>query len=187
MRKFAVSFLGHDCPGIVAKVAGLLEQAQCDIAEVTQTILTGEFAAIFIVHSPDEVDENVLLRHLQLGLEKQCVDLSVTVRQAVQGAWGTGRDMQPFVVTADGPNRPGLIAALSQVFADHGVNIENLKAVLGEGGPDQALFLFEVMIPYTADPVRLRRDLVERGKALSLRVSSQHRDIFEAVNRLGAV
>lgn len=187
MPKLAVSFLGRDCPGIVAKVTRLLEQAQCDISEVTQTILAGEFAAIFLVQAPDAVDETVLLRHLQLGMETQCVDLSVIVRPAIQGTWGDGRELQPFVVTADGPNRPGLIAGLSQVFADHGVNIENLKAVLGEGGPDHALFVFEVMIPYTADPVRLRQDLVDRGKALSLRVSAQHRDIFEAVNRLTVV
>lgn len=187
MHKFAASFLGRDCPGVVATVAGLMEQARCDIVEVSQTILAGEFAAIFIVMAPDTLDETALSRHLQLGLQESHVDLSVIVRPAVEGFWSNGRETQPFVVTADGPDGPGLIAAMSQVFARHGVNIENLKAILGEGGPDHALFVFEVMVPHTADPVRLRRELVAGGEHLSLRVSVQHRDIFEAVHRVPPV
>ena len=49
MKKLTISFLGRDCPGIVSAVSQILGQTGCNIIEVTQTILCGEFAAIFIV------------------------------------------------------------------------------------------------------------------------------------------
>ena len=161
MQKFTASFLGRDCPGVVATVSRILEDSGCNIEEVTQTILSGEFAAIF-------------------------VDLSVLVRPAIKGQWGTDLHCEPFVVTADGPDKPGLIAAMSRVFAQHGVNIESLKAILGEGGNNHALFVFEVMVPDSVDMGRLRRELDCEGQKRDLRVSAQHRDIFEAVHRVNS-
>lgn len=184
MPKFAASFLGRDCPGVVAAVAGLLTEARCDIVEVSQTILAGEFAAIFIVNAPETMDDAALNRRLQLGLAEREVDLSAIVRPAVEGCWGGALACEPFVVTADGPDRPGLIAGMSGVFARHGVNIENLKALLGHAGEGQALFVFEVMVPPAVEISRLRGELVSQGERLSLRVSVQHRDIFEAVHRV---
>lgn len=52
MQKYTASFLGRDCPGVVATVSRILEETGCNIEEVTQTILSGEFAAIFVVAAP---------------------------------------------------------------------------------------------------------------------------------------
>ena len=185
MQKFTASFLGRDCPGVVASVSRILEDSGCNIEEVTQTILSGEFAAIFVVAAPEENAETLRAK-LSSGLESAKVDLSVLVRPAIKGQWGTDLHCEPFVVTADGPDKPGLIAAMSRVFAQHGVNIESLKAILGEGGTNRALFVFEVMVPDSVDLGRLRRELTCEGQSRDLRVSVQHRDIFEAVNRVNS-
>lgn len=186
MQKYTASFLGRDCPGVVATVSRLLGETGCNIVEVTQTILSGEFAAIFVVQAPDGCAGDALRERLIAGLASAEVDLSVLVRPAIEGQWGRGLDCDPFVVTADGPDKPGLIAAMSRVFARHGVNIESLKAILGEGGADRALFVFEVMVPESVDLGRLRRELACEGQTRHLRVSVQHRDIFEAVHRVGS-
>ena len=187
MKKFAVSFLGRDCPGVVASVAELLENAKCDVYEVSQTILEGDFAAIFVVLVSDDTNADALLQYLNSGLAEKKVDLSVIVRPAILGEWSNGRELEPFVITVDGPDSTGIIATMSRVCANHGVNIESFKAVLGDVARDHAFLVFEVMVPSSADPKRLRRDLVEHGKKHSLNVSMQHRDIFEAVNRIGSV
>ena len=186
MKKLTISFLGRDCPGIVSAVSQILGQTGCNIIEVTQTILCGEFAAIFIVQAPENVTEESLHTQLALGLVDAKLDLSVLVRPAVEGQWGTGLVCDPFVVTADGPDHTGQIAAMSRIFAQHSINIESLKAILGEGGPNHALFVFEVMVPEDVDLGRLRRELMVEGKKHDLRVSVQHRDIFEAVHRVAS-
>ena len=170
MKKLTISFLGRDCPGIVSAVSQILGQTGCNIIEVTQTILCGES----------------LHTQLALGLVDAKLDLSVLVRPAVEGRWEDSVVSQPFVVTVDGPDRPGLIAAMSRVFARHGVNIDSLKAVLGQDHSNHALFVFEVKVPENADLGRLRRELASEGQAQGLRVSVQHRDIFEAVHRIGS-
>lgn len=184
MAKFTVSFLGRDCPGVVAAITAIMAEAGCNIEAMSQTMLMGEFAAIFVVSAPPQTSESALREFLEGGLRKSEVDLSVLVRPAIGEIWGAGLDCAPFVVTVDGPDRPGLIAAMSRIFARHGVNIENLKAILDDNKPDMALFVFEVKVPDEVNLGRLRRELQKEGQKLDLSVSIQHRDIFEAVNRV---
>ncbi len=47
-------------------------------------------------------------------------------------------------------------------------------------------FLCEVMVPNSVDMGRLRRELDCEGQKSGLRVSAQHRDIFEAVHRVNS-
>lgn len=68
MQKYTASFLGRDCPGVVATVSRLLGETGCNIVEVTQTILSGEFAAIFVVQAPDDRACDALREQLIAGL-----------------------------------------------------------------------------------------------------------------------
>ena len=184
MQKLSISFLGRDCPGIVAIVSQSLSDTGCNITQLTQSILGGEFAAIFIVETDDATDINSLRESLDAALKAHSVDMSVTVRKAVEGCWGEGAVCEPYVVTADGHDAPGLISTMARVFARHNINIESLKAVLGHGGRDHALFVFEVMVPEDSDIGRLRREIQSAGRTKNLTVSVQHRDIFEAMHRI---
>lgn len=58
MSKIAVSILGIDCPGVVYLVSGTLSALRCNIEEISQTILKGQFAAIFIAEKPDALTED---------------------------------------------------------------------------------------------------------------------------------
>ena len=144
------------------------------------------FREVVLLQAVEGRSAEELREQLTAGLAEAQVDLSVLVRPAIEGQWGKDLKCDPFVVTADGPDKPGLIAAMSRVFARHGVNIESLKAILGEGGEDHALFVFEAMVPEDADLGRLRRELACEGQSRHLRVSVQHRDIFEAVHRVSS-
>lgn len=186
MQKFSVSFLGRDCPGVVAAVSRLFGEANCNIEAMSQTMLQGEFAAIFIVAAPDDLPVDKLRAFLVMGLEAAKVDLSVLVRPAIGAQWGDGLECEPFVVTVDGPDGPGLIGAMSRIFGRHGVNIENLSAALEEERNGRAMFVFEVMVPESVDLGRLRRELANEAQKMNLRASIQHRDIFEAVNRVSS-
>ncbi|MBQ9537069.1 MAG: amino acid-binding protein [Desulfovibrionaceae bacterium] len=186
MQKFTVSFLGRDCPGVVSTVSGLLSAAGCNIFAATQSLLLGEFAGIFMVSVDDALTQEALQGELQQGLAKAGMDLSLIVRPTHEEEWGKSKRCEPFVVSADGTDGEGQIAKISRVFTRHGVNVESLRAFLGEGGANHALFVFEIMVPDSVDLGRLRRELVCEGQSLGLRVSVQHRDIFEAVHRIGS-
>ncbi|MDE5833263.1 MAG: ACT domain-containing protein [Desulfovibrio sp.] len=187
MRKLTASFLGRDCPGIVAIISRLFGELGCNIEAMSQTMLNGEFAAIFVVDAPDDRDAEYLKKYLSDAFARENVDLSVIARPAISGKWGENLKCEPFVVTVDGPDGPGLIGALSRVFARHDVNIENLTAILDGQEEGSALFVFEAMVPESVDLGRLRRELNNEATKLNLRVSVQHRKIFEAIHRLDAI
>lgn len=184
MKKLTASIIGRDRPGVIATVSSAFGDMRCSIVELSQTILAGEFAAIFVVQAPDDLDEDTLRASLETRLERDGMDMSVLLRPSGEGAWGDGRVLEPFVVAADGPDQPGEIAAISRVFGRHGVNADSLKAVLGDDG--HALFVFEISVPEETDLGRLRRELIHEGERCGLRVSMQHRDIFEAMHRVAA-
>ncbi|MCR4667717.1 MAG: amino acid-binding protein [Desulfovibrio sp.] len=187
MQKFTVSFLGRDCPGVVSTVSGLLNECGCNILAATQSLLLGEFAGIFITAVEEGLSREALQDSLERGLKKASLDLSLIVRPTCEGIWGEGEACAPFVVSADGIDGKGQIAGISRVFSRHGVNIESLRAFLGEEDEKRALFVFEIMVPASVDIGRLRRELACEGQTHGLRVSVQHRDIFEAVNRIESI
>lgn len=184
MQKLSISFLGQDGPGIVATVSQGLSDNKCNILQVTQSILGAEFAAIFIVDAPDDLTIPFLQERLEDGLKTERHDISVLIRPAAEGAWSRDIPCQPYVVTIDGEDGPGLISTMARVFARHNVNIGNLKAVLGHGGENHALFVFELEVPEEQDIGRLNREIRSAGRTRNLNVSMQHRDIFEAMHRI---
>ena len=185
MNTIVVSFLGRDCPGVVHTVSSLLTGLECNIEEVSQTILKQEFAAIFIVSKPEGLDLDTMHRVLTVGIADKDMDLTVTIRPFDGGCWKNPiEESEPFVLTVDGPDSPGLIAEMTQILGEHLVNIENLKAIRPEETPERALIVYEVTLPMSLDRAVLRSLLQNKARELGVQVSLQHSDIFEAVHRV---
>ena len=184
MNKAILSVLGHDRPGIVAAVAGLLFKLNCNIENVSQTILQTEFSGSFIVMMPsdlslDDLHERFIENLAPMGLHVHIEPL--LKKEAVPAT----RASEPFVITTKGPDRQGLVAGISEVIAKHGVNITNLQAVFKGGDePGDNIMIYEVDIPIDIDQQALYRDLREKAKSLMLDISIQHRNIFETINRI---
>ena len=56
MKKYIITILGRDQPGIIAAVSQVLFEQDFNIEDVRQTILQSEFSGIFIILGPDNVD-----------------------------------------------------------------------------------------------------------------------------------
>lgn len=184
MRMLSISFLGKDGPGIVATVSMGLRDNNCNIVQLSQTILGAEFAAIFIVEAPEDLAIAALQASLEQKLSTDNHDISVLIRTATEAGWKDSVTSEPYVVSIDGPDGPGLIGSMTRVFARHNVNIDSIKAILGHGQEHHALFVLEVSVPESVDIGRLRRELLSVGKELGLNTSVQHRNIFEAMHRI---
>ena len=184
MNKAILSVLGHDRPGIVAAVTGILFDLNCNIENVSQTILQTEFSGSFIVTLPpglslDDLHER-FIESLAPGDLHVHIEPLLTKKAAL-----TARESEPFVITTKGPDRRGLVAGISEIIAGHGVNITNLQAVFKGGDePGDNIMIYEVDIPTDIDQQKLYRDLREKAESLTLDISIQHRNIFETINRI---
>ena len=184
MNKAILSVLGHDRPGIVAAVSGILFDLNCNIENVSQTILQTEFSGSFIVTLPPKISLEDLYKRVNETLVP--MELHVHIEPLLQknATVATGAS-EPFIITTKGPDRRGLVAGISAVMAGHSVNITNLQAVFKGGDePGDNIMIYEVDIPIDIDQQSLYRDLREKAKSLALDISIQHRNVFEAINRI---
>ena len=182
MNKIVVFVLGPDKPGIIASIAGTLFEQGCNLEDVSQTILQTEFMGIFIASMEDTADAARTLTALQAEIAP--MGLFVHLRPMPEGALLQPAG-EPFVITTVGPDKPGLVAGITGVLAQYGVNITNLKAVSrGHGDNQSYIMIYEVNIPTTADKHLIRTALYERAQSLGLDLNLQHREIFEQIHRV---
>lgn len=189
--KIAVSLLGLDCPGVVHVVAATLARLAYNIEEISQTILKGQFAAIFIAQHDGEGSLDEVRAVLEEALREKNMDLSVIVRPFEEKDIYSVSGCEPFVITLDGEDRTSMVASFTRILADQKVNIENMKALMPEpdnphlvNAPRHAVLIFEIALPPQVDRQAFRRTLEDRARSMGLRASMQHRDIFEALHRI---
>ncbi|HEY6000859.1 MAG TPA: ACT domain-containing protein [bacterium] len=180
--KTAVFVVGPDRPGIIAAVTRSLFEQGCNLEDVSQTVLQGQFVGIFVVAVPAGAAGEALGRALRERLDP--LGLSVHLREVAAGAPPPAA-AERYVITTVGPDRPGLVAGISGLLAEFGANITNLKAIArGRREGTEYVTYYEVDLPGAADGSAFRSALRARAAELGLDVNIQHREIFEQVHRV---
>lgn len=186
MNKVLISVLGSDQPGIMAKVADVIKTRNGNIENLSQTLLNTVFGALLLVDLPPQ--DNA--RDLQQALETACQDMSLFIRvhpwQETISDWHQHKpEVQPYIVTAIGPDRQGLVAEIAAELFKHGVNITHIQAIFKGGkNPMDNLMVFEVDVPRSTVMNDLRDALSAIAERLDLEISVQHRKIFESVSNI---
>lgn len=183
LKKVVVFVLGPDRPGIIATISKVLFAQGCNLEDVSQTILQSEFLGIFIVSMKIEGNEDAVLAALQVELEPS--GLFVHLKPMEGSAIGAQTISESFIITTVGPDRPGLVAGITDVLARYKVNITNLKAVArGNRDGQNYVMIYEIDIQSATDYHALRTALLDRAQELGLDINLQHREIFEQIHRV---
>jgi glycine cleavage system transcriptional repressor len=165
MARFAVTLFGADAPGIVAKVTLELARQGYNLEDCSATTVRGHTAIVLMVLGPAEA-EPALVAVLGAVVQDLNVEMHVTVaRQA------TPPSGKRYAIAFHGADRPGLISEVSETFADHGVNVVDLKSsVVGEPDP-MYLMRFEVDIPEGAIET-VQAALITKTEKLDIQIAS---------------
>jgi len=183
-KKVLVSVLGYDRPGIIAAITRILFDLDCNIENVSQTLLQSQFAGIFIAAPPPDLNIDTLRRNLEQGMAAMGLQVHLMPFTPEPACFDTVKS-QPFVITTQGPDRKGLVAGITEVLARHGINVTHLQAVFKGGeDPGDNVMIYEVDVPDAIDWQAFHPDLRNRAAELHLTLSIQHRNIFEAINRI---
>ncbi len=158
----AVTVLGDDRPGIVADVTSALAGLGGNLEDSTMTLLRGHFAMVVLVrtsYSPAQV-ESALSPLTQGGA--LVVDARLLPAHAVHERPGAA-----YTLRVHGADRPGIVAEITRVVAEHGGNIVDLGTRLG-----RRLYVLtaELALPGGAAPARLESDLKEAASRLGVEV-----------------
>jgi glycine cleavage system transcriptional repressor len=147
----AVTVLGDDRPGIVADVSSVLAELGCNLEDSTMTLLRGHFAMVVLVRTERSTDEvEASLQPLSAG-----GGLVVDVRRLPEH--GDARvPGTAYTVHVHGADRPGIVAAMTNVVARHGGNIVDLGTRLGDG---VYVLIAEFLLPPTVSIDAVEEDL----------------------------
>lgn len=183
-EKMMIAVFGRDRPGIVARVAGLLAEKNCNIEDVTQTILNSRFAGMFVVRPMGgELSRDDVLQSLEHGFQGEELTFWISPLDDVDPP-APPKTTDPFVITTIGPDQVGLVAGITEVLSDFGVNITALRANVKTEDATQWVMIYEVDVPLEVDRKLFREALYGKAQNLGQRLSLQHRNIFEAVHRI---
>jgi len=118
---FVLSIISDDHPGIVETLSELLREHGGNWTESSMLSLAGKFAGILLVSLPEDESEAFVdgLR----ALEESGMQILVQPTGEVQPAAGA----REFTLDLVGQDHPGIVNEITEVLADHQVNVQELE------------------------------------------------------------
>lgn len=146
MSYFALTIIGRDRPGIVAKVTEILYHLGCNIADSSCTILGGQFAMILILSHPDmhePADFDTAFAPLEAA------GLAVFIRKLPPGGETAEKiDGEICMISVYGSDKPGIVYPVVKELGDRLINITDLNTKLvGSSQNPVYVMMIEAVLP----------------------------------------
>lgn len=140
MAQLAVTAVGADRPGIIARVTGVLLEHGGNLEDSSMTILGGQFAIALLVSTASPAAA------LEAALADATGDLGLLVSVREVGP-GSDSPAPTHMLTVYGADRPGIVHGVAQVLADQGVNVTDLTTRVLDGERPVYAMMLEVSLP----------------------------------------
>jgi glycine cleavage system transcriptional repressor len=138
MSHFALTIIGRDRPGIVARVTEILYRLGCNIADSSSTILGGQFAMILILSHPELTCRESFGGAFD-DLEKD--GLSVFLRTLQPGGETASKITGELcLISVYGSDKPGIVYPVVKELGDRKINITDLNTKL-VGPPERPVYV----------------------------------------------
>lgn len=154
MALLAVTALGADRPGIIARVTGVLLDHGGNLADSTMTILGGQFAIVLLVETDAEAPA------LESDLADATTDLGLVVAVRPVGV-GSASSPATHMLSVYGADRPGIVHSVARILAERSVNVTDLTTRVLEGEQPVYAMVLEVSLPDDVAPDDLTAALRE--------------------------
>ena len=176
MKKILITISGKDKPGIIAKVSGVLFARGCNLEDISMTLLEGQFAMMMTACLPSPLAVVRVAQGLELlgndpwSMECHVTELKGKTPRGKKHAQGS----LPYMVTAFGKDRSGIVYEVSRALAGLRVNITDLDSrILGKGAKTTYAMLLEVDVPSERILAQLKILLAKVSKKLKIEIQSK--------------
>jgi glycine cleavage system transcriptional repressor len=170
---FALSAIGRDRPGIVADLAELIYECDCNLEDSRMTILGTEFAVLLLLSGQGaDVERRLTAACKRLEWEKR---LTVFFRPLESGVVMTGDPPgRALDCVVTGVDKAGIVARIARTLADHRVNVEDLHTDLRqepESGTPIYTMRIRMRIPPGVDERVVRAQLEQDAASLCVELA----------------
>lgn len=183
MRKqMIVSVMSQDRPGIIASITGAIYKLDGDVADLNQTVLCGYLTMILSVSFDTSVTKEDLLAAIS-HIETDCkFEVSIKELDDEEAIKAPPIPTETYILTVQGPNKPGIVHGVSQLCFERNINILDLATTLQDNQYTMALQLD--LKNATCSLGELRQSLNEHAERSELTITMQHNDIFQVTNEV---
>jgi glycine cleavage system transcriptional repressor len=168
---FALSAIGRDRPGIVADLAELIYECDCNLEDSSMTILGSEFAVLLLLTGEGEdIQSRLAAACKRLEWEKR---LTVFFRplDGEPVPYGVSHHARPFELQAVGVDKAGIVARVTRCLANHSVNVTHMStSSRPEPGTGTPIYHMRIRmdVPEEVDHNALRQALDKTAAALNI-------------------
>jgi len=180
-KQVVISVLSKDRPGIIADIANVIYELNGDLADMSQSVLSGFFSMIILANFDRNLPVDEITRKLDslsTGPELTCVVKETGEKNNLAGNQAKG---DVYVVTAKGKNRTGLVAAMGSYCGGREINILGYETKLSG---DAYYMMLDIQLPENLSPDTVREELAGTAGQLGLSIVMQHKSLFETVNEV---
>jgi glycine cleavage system transcriptional repressor len=159
-RWFALSAIGRDRPGIVADLAELIYECDCNLEDSSMTILGSEFAVLLLLSGEGEDVE----RRLGSGCKRLEWEKRLTVffrPLEADAATEPNPHTRRMECSITGVDKAGIVARVARTLAEQGVNITALQTQ-SRPGAESGTPMFTMRVAMVVPPDLDRPMLAER-------------------------
>ena len=164
MSLLAVTAVGADRPGIIARVTGVLLEHGGNLHDSTMTILGGQFAIVLLVETAAEPAA------LENSLAAATADLGLVVAVRPVGE-GSSSAPATHMLSVYGADRPGIVHAVATALAERNVNVTDLTTRVLEGDRPVYAMLLEISLPEGTSGEELAAALRQREEPDAIEAS----------------
>jgi len=171
---FALSAIGRDRPGIVADLAELIYECDCNLEDSSMTILGTEFAVLLLLTGEGEDIE----RRLSASCKRVEWEKRLTVFfRPLEGepvSYTTSHQARPFELTVVGVDRAGIVAKVARCLAENAISVTQMtSSSRPEPGTGTPIYSMKILmdVPREVDEGRVRRELDGVAAALNVDLS----------------
>ncbi len=174
--------MSKDRPGIIAGVTGAIYKLGGDVADLNQSVLCNYLSMILSASFDLNVNKEDLLAEIS-HIETDC-KFEVSIKEiSPEDNEKNSLPEETYIMTAQGPNKGGLVHGISQFCYLHNINIIDLATTLENSQYTMALQLDLQNSRSTIETIQV--ELEEYSRTSGLTVMIQHNDIFQVTNEIG--
>jgi glycine cleavage system transcriptional repressor len=167
--------VGADRPGIVAAIAGVLFENDCNIEDSEMARLGPDFACMLMIRMPEgmvsqQLETRVAQTVHEMGLSVHLHDLRP------EEASETPIQRPRHLIHVYGADRKGIVHRITRRLAEQSVNITNLHTEVIHHQTPLYVMMIEVELPPFVDSGRLQTELAALGTEIGVTVSMKPKD-----------
>ena len=183
-KTFLITAMLPDRVGILRDITGVIFLQGGNLTDLRQTIIGGVFSLSCVAEFKGAPDPAKLRAAIAADLPEK--DAQVCTMPCAAATFDAPSAVgERYVAAVSGPDRPGRVHAIAEIFAAHGVNVEDWRHDLSDR--DHALTIGIVTVPDACDVRRLQHELSGKLEPFGMAVSLRHENIFRATNEVGPI